>query len=241
MIIGIETIMEIQEFYNRWWERREKENWRKTTRQKILSEYSLSKTKNLNDIVLDIGAGDGIISQSLVERGHYVVGIDISTVPARKCQEKGIDTVICDIRKGLPFVDKSFHVTLLYDFLEHTFEPDKILEETRRVTTERMLINIPNPLLWVWRIQYLIGRIPYPFRSGHVQWWTLREFINFLERLGLKISDISYIPGHFPFQKRTKIHVRLGLMEWITKKIPDIFSENLLFTIDFQNEYTMIE
>ena len=223
------------EFYDRWWKRRISLGWRGTIRQERLSKYSISQTKP-NTVILDVGSGDGEISHPLIGKGCYVVGVDISPVAAKESQKRRIDTVLCDLRRGLPFVDKSFHATLLFDILEHLFQPEITLEEARRVTSESILINIPNPQLWVWRLQYFRGHIPYPFRSGHVQWWTLKGFIDLLENLSMKVSDISYMVGHIPFEKLLARLFGSGLRDKIAERFPNTFVENFFFTVALGSE-----
>ena len=227
----------MREFYDRWWKRRISLGWKSTIRQEKLSKYSLSQIKP-NTRILDVGSGDGLISYPLIENGCYVVGVDISPVAAKESQARGIDTVLCDLRSGLPFVDKSFHATLLFDILEHLFQPEIVLEEARRVASEAILINIPNPQLWVWRLQYFRGHIPYPFRSGHVQWWTLKKFMDFLRDLNMRILDISYMAGYIPLEKLVVRLFGSGFIERIVKRFPSTFAENFFLTVDLGSTLT---
>jgi len=57
--------------------------------------------------VLDVGCGDGALTEKLVAAGCHVVGIDASEAQVRGARARGVDAIACRI-EDLPFV-KEFH------------------------------------------------------------------------------------------------------------------------------------
>jgi SAM-dependent methyltransferase len=92
--------------------------------------------------VLDIGCGDGIVSNALVERGIRTVGIDISKIALQHFRGTGIIGSI----NALPFPNSYFDLVLCAEVLEHL--PPEIyrnaLNETERITKRYILITTPN-------------------------------------------------------------------------------------------------
>jgi SAM-dependent methyltransferase len=93
--------------------------------------------------ILDIGCGGGWTTFLLGERGHDVRGLDL---------HDGALDVDVPYTKGdataLPFPDASFDVVAMYQTLEHVAEPERALEEARRVLQPggRLIVVGPNLL-----------------------------------------------------------------------------------------------
>lgn len=86
--------------------------------------------------VLDIGAGDGLITHLLGAKG-----IEYDPTGVRLAQEKGVDVIKGDAY-NLPFPDKSFEAVTMIDVLEHLDNPEKALKEAKRVAPI-LYVNTP--------------------------------------------------------------------------------------------------
>jgi SAM-dependent methyltransferase len=86
--------------------------------------------------VLDVGAGDGLITHMLGAKG-----IEYETEGVRLAQEKGVDVIQGDAY-ALPFPDNSFEAVTMIDVLEHFDDPIKALKEARRVAPI-LYVNTP--------------------------------------------------------------------------------------------------
>lgn len=86
--------------------------------------------------VLDVGAGDGLITSML-----GAVGIEYEAEGVRLAQEKGVNVIQGDAYK-LPFEDNSFEAITMIDVLEHLEDPQKALQEARRVAPV-LYVNTP--------------------------------------------------------------------------------------------------
>lgn len=86
--------------------------------------------------VLDVGAGDGLITSLLKAKG-----IEYEVSGVRLAQERGVDVIQGDAYE-LPFEDNSFQAVTMIDVLEHLEDPIKALREVRRVAPV-LYINTP--------------------------------------------------------------------------------------------------
>lgn len=87
--------------------------------------------------VLDIGAGDGRIAQSLMRErpGLSITGVDLGVRAGAAIPVLAYDG------QRLPFADHSFDLVLLIDVLHHTETPEQVLAEACRVARRAILIK----------------------------------------------------------------------------------------------------
>ena len=120
--------------------------------------------------VLDIGAGDGLIT-SLVG----AVGVDNEPKAVELAQEKGVDVTLCD-GYDLKFTDEQFNSAMMIDVLEHFEHPVKALQEARRVIKNNLYIVTPP--------KRDDGKLTCEF---HYQEWTPEELIDLVENEGFEL------------------------------------------------------
>lgn len=120
--------------------------------------------------VLDVGAGDGLITSLLGAKG-----IEFEPEGVRLAQEKGVDVIQGDAYK-LPFEDNSFEAVTMIDVLEHLKHPQKALKEARRVAP---ILYVQTPSL------HDDGKIHTRY---HVQEWTPVSLTEFVQSCGYKLD-----------------------------------------------------
>lgn len=116
--------------------------------------------------VLDIGAGDGLITSLVGARG-----IEYEELGVKLAQEKGVDVIQGDAC-ALPFEDDSFDACMMIDVLEHFETPELALKEARRVAPV-LYINTPP--------KKDDGTLTDKF---HVQEWSPVGLVKFVEEAG---------------------------------------------------------
>jgi SAM-dependent methyltransferase len=87
--------------------------------------------------VLDVGCGDGRISQSIADRcpGVEVRGIDVLVRPGTHVPVDPFDG------KTIPHPNKSFDVVMFVDVLHHTDDPMILLREGARVARRYIILK----------------------------------------------------------------------------------------------------
>ncbi|SCX77655.1 class I SAM-dependent methyltransferase [Desulfoluna spongiiphila] len=99
--------------------------------------------------ILDIPAGNGLLSQKLSEAGHDVTCADINS-------EKP-DYVYADMESSLPFEDERFDTIMCLEGLEHVIEPNRLVAELCRICRPngRVIVSLPNIHNLYSRFQFL--------------------------------------------------------------------------------------
>jgi ubiquinone/menaquinone biosynthesis C-methylase UbiE len=88
--------------------------------------------------VLDVGAGDGLITHVLGAEG-----IDNDQTAVLLARKKGANVILGDAYQ-LPYKDNEFEAVFLGDTLEHLDNPERALQEARRVLSKHLYIAIPQ-------------------------------------------------------------------------------------------------
>nr|MDO8135729.1 class I SAM-dependent methyltransferase [Candidatus Njordarchaeum guaymaensis] len=177
--------------------------------------FSLSHGRAVQKLsCLDIGCGAGVpliwfreilkehqISLDLfgVDKGQYL----------EEAQERGIHFHKLDLDfHDLPFPKECFHIVLTSMVIEHTLNPEHVLEEAHRVLkTDGLLILItPNLRWWVNLLALMAGYNPYIPDTGsemnygmftqikpqgHIRAYTLHTLKILFSHCGFQILGIS--------------------------------------------------
>lgn len=95
--------------------------------------------------VLDVGCSHGAYVDHLAQRGFDVTGVDFVAGFLRQARRHGRSGTFAQAdANGLPFRDRSFDTTLLFDILEHMPDEAAVLREAARVTTRRIVLIVPR-------------------------------------------------------------------------------------------------
>jgi 2-polyprenyl-3-methyl-5-hydroxy-6-metoxy-1,4-benzoquinol methylase len=114
--------------------------------------------------VLDLGCRYGALTAFYAD-GNEVVGVDIDREALDQAGERlGIETRWADLDEPLPFDDESFDVVVIGEVLEHVREPQRLVDESRRVLRPRgtLVGSTPNSFRLKNRLRFVAGRHPEP-------------------------------------------------------------------------------
>lgn len=111
-------------------------------------EYILNYIRSGSLFVLDVGCGNARMAKEMLHRGNSVCSLDISLNNTSKALElypsDKHSAVIADAL-CLPFADNSFDCIICSEVIEHTAEPNKLVEELVRCVKPNGQVIITTP------------------------------------------------------------------------------------------------
>lgn len=163
-------------------------HWEEYAMQTIYGRYADTIPKWIKEKrVLDIGAGDGLITHLL-----NAIGIEENEEAVKLAREKGV-AVYQGTAYELPYFDEEFEAVFMGDVLEHLEFPEKAIEEAKRVSNKYLYITTP------------------PAREDrvlqdkfHYREYTPEELTDFIESFGFKLVEpitINYQRMYAKFSK----------------------------------------
>lgn len=153
-----------------------------------------TKYINKEDLILDVGCGNGERSLEMSKIAKEVVAFDIDEKSLREAKKKqqqrvkNLKFLKIDANKKLPFKDNLFDLVLCQDVLEHVKDYRKTTREVIRVLKKRglFLLTLPNKETSWKRLKKAAGQFWFSDR-GHVKEWDLKEIENFPKETCLQL------------------------------------------------------
>lgn len=144
--------------------------WEHIYRYRFASKYVKDKH------VLDIACGEGYGTASLLQAGaSSVIGIDISQDICEHARQKyNIDTRVGDAQ-NIPLPDRSVDLIVSFETIEHLENPEKFIQECRRVLSPKGCLIISTPDKEVYQSQN-------SHNNFHVNEFTRNEFTKLLQK-----------------------------------------------------------
>ncbi len=187
--------------------------------------------------VLEVGCATGYISEKLKENGCNVVGIEINPEAAEIAKQHCDTVIIGDAESMEPTFEKKFFDVILFgDVLEHTKNPQRVLEKLKPFLKDEghIVVSIPNIAFWSIRRDLLLGHFEYSKDGGildgnHLRFFTLESSEQLLNTAGFQIVSIDIAPG-FPlpsFFSQFEIFKRLKYL--LSKLRMSLFAYQFIF------------
>jgi SAM-dependent methyltransferase len=137
--------------YRYVWERdAEMSGWFCHTRRELLPGFAFSE----QDVVADVGCGDGMATEFACGCGAEVYAIDVDTAAIEALQRRmqrqalgrGLHPVVSDC-DPIPLPDSTATCVLAMDVMEHVDDPQRFLNELVRIGRPgaRYLVTVPDP------------------------------------------------------------------------------------------------
>lgn len=148
--------------------------------------------------VLDIPAGNGVLSDTLRRQGHVVTSADFNK------ERQDFDYV--NMECSLPYLDKTFDLVICLEGIEHIVEPYFFVKELSRITKPdgAVIISMPNVQSIYSRLQFLFtgtfyqfepwfsrNTNGYPVDRGHVSSLSLVQLDYFFNEQGMSLKVVS--------------------------------------------------
>ena len=137
---------------------------------------------------LEVGCGEGELSMRLARRGKAVKGFDIAeevVIEARRRSQAAGLSIPFYVGSALDLEPEAQAADLVVccEVLEHLEEPERALRLLAATARKHLLVSVPREPVWralnLARGRYVtdLGNTP-----GHIQHWSTRGFVSFLER-----------------------------------------------------------
>jgi len=111
-------------------------------RRKIFNNMVDGIGRNLR--ILDVGCGDGVISEPLIKADHYVTAVDLPTV-ATAANKSKVSALMAGDAETLAFPDATFDLVIASEVLEHLWAPENFVNETYRTLKPHGSLIIETP------------------------------------------------------------------------------------------------
>lgn len=162
--------------------------------------------------VLDVGCGDGVVSELIIQAGNEVWGIDENSEALKEAEKRGLKVFKGDIEKDFLFQNASFDVVWCCRALEHIFHTEHFLKKCHLILKPKgvLIITADNIASFVNRVRLLLGLYPlrvapsenHPRYTDHVRCFTKTTFEDVLRKAGFKIEKITadficFNPGQY--------------------------------------------
>ena len=157
----------------------------------------ISNLINKNSHVLDVGCGDGILMEFLIqEKKVNIRGIEISKTKVQNCISKGLTIIEGNAEEDLQqFPDKSFDYVILSQTLQAFLNPEKVINELLRIG-KQAIVTIPNFGYWKIRLHLLLkGTMPITktlpdewYNTPNIHLCTIKDFVFFSKDKNFKLS-----------------------------------------------------
>ena len=145
---------------------------------------------------LEVGAGEGVVTQRLYQRFGTAVGLDLPDAGLR-AQWRGRPgpAYVHGDASRLPFADDAFDLVVAVEVLEHVPDPRAALSELARVSRAQLVLSVPRDP--VFRLSNLaagrhvrsLGNTP-----GHLNHWSGRDFVTLAATVGAVRAVVRPFP-----------------------------------------------
>ena len=110
-------------------------------------DYTLTNLDYFKDWLkgdlLEVGCASGQTLKAVKPFCGRCVGVDVSKYSIEKAKTLNVKVLWADAEKRLPFQDKEWETVLIGHTLEHMRNPERAVEEIKRVCRDRVIVLIP--------------------------------------------------------------------------------------------------
>lgn len=153
-------------------------------------------------------------------------GVDIAPTAIEQVNNRGLEgKVICPYKRLKNQIESKWTVITLMEVIEHHVDAEDLMRQVIELAPERIFVTIPNIGCLKHRLRLMIGgRFPVTsivfHMKEHVRFWTVKDFKQWSDMLGLNINAIQ---GQFDSGDR--------FVRWFVKKWPSIFADQVVYEL----------
>lgn len=195
-------------------------------RYEHLFRYKVARDQQWKKIV-EVGCGTGYGSAVLASDAQ-ITALDISKKAISYAAQvhPGPDYVVGSAT-ALPLPDESVDAIVSFELIEHLTDPEKFLDECKRVLREdgAIMLSSPNPGYLMNLIKHRLLSRPIPRKISEGNIYHVREFLyddmlKLLSRKGFEVRDTMGQTVPIPFAGQ--VFARLGLIDlydWVASRL----------------------
>ena len=153
----------------------------------------------MGEYILDLGCGDGQLSQRLAATGAYVLGVDASPEMIAAARERGIEAEQANA-ENLPFHDATFDAVFSNAVLHWVRDQDAMLAQVHRVLKPggRFVAEMGghgNIAAIHVALRAVLGRHGHGDREDGVNYYpTAESYTERMKRHGFRVEQMALIP-----------------------------------------------
>ena len=151
------------------------------------------KNTNVDDYVLDVGCGHGVLCYLLKKEGRKPVGVDMTKTSIAFCQDKikGVSFTKANA-ENIPFQDDMFDVVASNQMIEHLEKPKLAIREMIRVCKPNGKLLITTPIK-----DFMGGK-----EVGHLHSFDYYDIMDLFEQFGNDFK-VYWLSKFEQFNKKT--------------------------------------
>ena len=176
---------------------------------------TIVKLVGKNSTVLDLGCGDGVISQPISKNCNDVSGIDNSEYAIKSYPKNKMTIYDLDLNGDWANeIDKKFDCVIAAEVIEHIYDTDKFLTNIHNVlkTSGELVLSTPNLASLPRRLLLLFGINPFiettarEEDAGHVKYFMFQPLKILLQENGFEV--IEHLSDVINIKKNVKVTPR---------------------------------
>lgn len=140
--------------------------------------------------LLDIGCSAGFFLAAARERGYDAYGVEIAENTAQYAREQLGLNVFCGPLESAGHADGYFDVVTMWDVLEHTLDPKRILREVWRILGEDGLLVVQSPNMESMMAEMTGERWHWWCVPDHLYHFTPSSITRLLQESGFEIISM---------------------------------------------------
>ena len=145
--------------------------------------------------ILDVGAGEGALTQKLLQMGYDMAACDLSP-ELFKVNQLSCDAV--DITGAFPYKDSSFDLVIAVEVTEHILDHGNFFQEISRILKPdgKLYISTPNILSMKSRLRFLFRGFPYGFNPLNMNQYDGMQHV-----ASLSLDQYNYTAVKYGFKE----------------------------------------
>jgi 2-polyprenyl-3-methyl-5-hydroxy-6-metoxy-1,4-benzoquinol methylase len=154
--------------------------------------------------VLDVGCGRAALGGAIRGLGWEVWGVEQSgeaCATAEKRLHRLVQSDLHDLATVRAALGETpFDALVFSDVLEHVYDPRTVLENYLEFVKPggRVLISVPNMVVWTNRLRLLLGRVEYDdtgvMDRTHIRFFTFKTARRLVEATGCAVERVASTP-----------------------------------------------